>query len=174
MKDNKDGFILLLDTFQAACRNGFPVRGILLALLKELDEELSCLLAMVWINVETRLPVNNDLSWTAMVSGKRGQTTGHGFDDSQAKGLIESRLHECSFGVTDVPVELTIPHTVHLGRDPSELAIQVVCLYELVHLLHLGLLFNILGFLPPVSPDHDKIHQFPKLWALGVPFDKSC
>ncbi|KAL6956244.1 hypothetical protein U1Q18_041285 [Sarracenia purpurea var. burkii] len=64
----------------------------------------------------------------------------------QKPHIIKSRLHKNSLCVSNVTVEFTLPHTVHLGRNPSKLAIQVVGLYEPVHLLHICLLFP--SFMP--------------------------
>nr|GMD33654.1 hypothetical protein Iba_chr09cCG4650 [Ipomoea batatas] len=49
---------------------------------------------------------------------------------------------------------------------------RFVRLDQLVHLLHLRLLLQVLGLLPPVAPDHHQVHQLPQPRVLGVPLDK--
>uniref|UniRef100_A0A8R7QXD9 Uncharacterized protein n=1 Tax=Triticum urartu TaxID=4572 RepID=A0A8R7QXD9_TRIUA len=72
------------------------------------------------------------------------KTAGHGLDDSKPKSLIESRLHKGTLGVTAVTVELSITDTVHLGRDPADMAIHVVLPNKVKHLLELRLLLLVL------------------------------
>ena len=166
--------LLLFDSLQSALGNGLPVGRISLALLEEINQELSRLVTMVRVNVEARLSMDYDLSRTTMASSKRGQPTSHGLDHSQPKGLIESGLDKCSPGVRNVPVELSIPNPVHLGRDPPELPIQVVLLNQTVHFLHLFLLFYVLGFLPPVTSNHNKVHKLSQPLVLTIPLNKTC
>jgi len=166
--------LLLFNTLETSLRDLVPVRWVNLALLKEVNKEVSSTITMVGINVEARFSMDNDLSRTTIACGKGWQATSHGLNHCQTKSLVHCRLHEGSLGVTDHTVKLSVPHTVHLRGNPSELAVQLVGLDEAVHLLHLGLLFQVLRLLPPVSSNNHKVHQLPQLRILTVPLHKSC
>jgi hypothetical protein len=53
-------------------------------------------------------------------------------------------LHKSTLGVADVAIELSITDTVHLSRDPADMAIQVVLFNKVKHLFELSLLLLVL------------------------------
>jgi len=67
-------------------------------------------------------------------------------------------LHKGTFGITDIPIQLSISNPIHLCGDPANLAIQFVLLYEAIHLLQLRLFFLVLGLLPMVTSHHHKVN----------------
>lgn len=84
--------ILLLDTLKTALRDLGPVAGVFLALLKELNEQRRGLVTLVWVNVEARHSVHDDLSWTTIGGCECRETTGHGLNNSETECLVESGL----------------------------------------------------------------------------------
>jgi hypothetical protein len=48
---------------------------------------------MVWVNVEPTLAILDDLTGSTIAGGKGGQATRHGLNYSQAKSLVQGRLH---------------------------------------------------------------------------------
>ena len=82
-------------------------------------------------------------------------------------------LHEGALGVADVAVELTVADTVHLGRDPADVPVQVVLLDEVEHLLELGLLLLVLGRVAVVTADHHKVDQLLQALVPAVELDQT-
>lgn len=68
-------------------------------------------------------------------------------------------LHEGALGVADVAVQLTVADAVHLGGDPADVPVQVVLLDEVKHLLELGLLLLVLGWVAMVTAHNHEVHQ---------------
>lgn len=150
-----------------------PVLGLLAALLEEAHERRRHLLAVVGIDVEPGLAVDDDLRRAAVEGGEGGEAAGHCLHHRQPERFVERRLDERALGVGDHAVELAVPHAVHLRRDPPELAVELVGLDQVVHLLHLRLLLQILRFLPPVAADDHEVGQFPQFRAFRVELDQS-
>lgn len=92
---------LLFDTLQSTLGDCVPVGGIVLALLEEVDEELSSLVALVGIDVEARNPVDYDLRRPSVGGCKCRQAAGHGFDYCQPKCFVEGGLRKAEAGIRE-------------------------------------------------------------------------
>lgn len=87
--------------------------------------------------------------------------------------MMHLYLNKNPLGITNAAVELSVPNTVHLCRNPANMAFQFVLLYVLVHLLHLGLLLKVLGFFTVVSTHYHKVGKLSKTGILAIELNKS-
>ena len=93
---------------------------------------------------------------------------------SHIRSSVYTYLHKCSLCVTNVAVQLPIADTVHLSRDPPDMALQIVLVNETVHLLELCLLLPVLGLLAMVTSNNHKVRQFPQAHILTIHLNQAC
>ncbi|MFS7955270.1 hypothetical protein Hanom_Chr07g00640711 [Helianthus anomalus] len=55
---------------QTAFRNYVPVSRILFAFMEKVSNLIARLITIIWINLESRNTINNDLSWTTLIGCK--------------------------------------------------------------------------------------------------------
>ena len=93
-----------MHALEAPLRNLFPVRWVLFAADEEFRHQCGGLIAMVGIYMKSGYAVFNDFQRPAKASGKGGQPGTHRLDDSQSKGLEQSRLNKGAALVGNVSV----------------------------------------------------------------------
>lgn len=80
-------------SLQASSRHLVPMGQVLFAFLEEIRNFVARLLSVVGVDVETRDPINDDLSWTSLVCGEGRQPAVHCLDDCKSKCFVQCRLN---------------------------------------------------------------------------------
>lgn len=137
-----------IDALESGSGHPFPVAAVLPALGEEVRDLVARLVAVGWIDMEARDPVDDDLCRTSLVGREGGQAAVHCLYHCQTKCFVQSRLeawkkvmysvhghgsdesieeerknlHKSSFGVCDAAVQLTVPHAIVLSCYPTQLA----------------------------------------------------
>lgn len=137
-----------IDALDSGSGHPVPVAAVLPALGEEVRDLVARLVAVGWIDMEARDPVDDDLRRTSLVGREGEQAAVHCLYHCQTKCFVQSRLeawkkfmysvhghgrdesieeerknlHKSSFGVGDAAVQLTVPHAIVLCCYPTQLA----------------------------------------------------